>query len=165
MSQFIVVSNSTPLIALSKIGRLELLKEYFTEIMIPEAVYEEVVVSGGDLHGAKEVEEAAWIKMRKIQNDLALKTLETSIGRGEAESIVLAKEVTSDLLLIDDADGRRIAQGMGLKITGTVGILLMAAKQGRIDLRQALDRLLAAGFRLSEKEYLRILGLLKKPEV
>jgi predicted nucleic acid-binding protein len=59
-----VVSNSTPLIALSRIGKLELLKQYFFEIIIPEAVYQEVVVSGGDLYGAKEVKGLDWYGRR-----------------------------------------------------------------------------------------------------
>lgn len=66
----------------------------------------------------------------------------------------------TNLLLIDDADGRKVAQSMDLKITGTVGILLMAAKDKKLDLKNSLDYLLAEGFKLSEKEYQRILKLL-----
>jgi predicted nucleic acid-binding protein len=56
-----VVSNSTPLIALSKIGKLNLLREYFDQVFIPKAVYDEVVVNGGILYGAEEVAKADWI--------------------------------------------------------------------------------------------------------
>jgi len=155
-----VVSNSTPLIALSKINQLALLKEYFSEVYIPKAVYREVVVQGEKLYGAEEVNNLEYIKVKEVKNRLAVKSLMTSLDEGEAEAIILTAESKAKLLLIDDADGRKIAQSMDLKITGTVGILLMAAKDKKLDLKNSLDYLLAEGFRLSEKEYQRILKLL-----
>lgn len=155
-----VVSNSTPLIVLSKINQLALLKEYFSEVYIPKAVYKEVVVQGGKLYGAEEVNNLDYIKVKEVKNKLAVKSLMTSLDEGEAEAIILAAESKANLLLIDDADGRKVAQSMDLKITGTVGILLMAAQDKKLDLKKSLDHLLAEGFRLSEKEYQRILKLL-----
>ncbi|MBI5748502.1 MAG: DUF3368 domain-containing protein [Nitrospinae bacterium] len=155
-----VVSNSTPLIALSKINQLALLKEYFSEVYIPKAVYREVVVQGGKLYGAEEVNNLEYIKVKEVKNRLAVKSLMISLDEGEAEAIILTAESKANLLLIDDADGRKVAQGMDLKITGTVGILLMAAKDKKLDLKNSLNYLLAEGFRLSEKEYQRILKLL-----
>jgi len=70
-----IVSNSTPLIALSRINKLELLKEYFTEIYILEEVYREVVERGGNLAGAREVRNAAWIKTRKAKDKLGVEIL------------------------------------------------------------------------------------------
>ncbi|MBI5789309.1 MAG: DUF3368 domain-containing protein [Candidatus Schekmanbacteria bacterium] len=154
-----VVSNSTPLIALSKIGYFSLLQEYFSEVYIPQAVYSEVVERKPELYGAKEVASLSWVKTQKVQNQLAVETLRSHLGAGESEAIVLATESKADLLLLDEASGRRIAQSLGLKITGTVGVLLKAAKDGKLDLKESLDRLLAEGFRLSEKEYQRILKL------
>lgn len=148
-----VVANSTPLIALSKIGQLNLLRDYFKQILIPKEVFDEVVTRGGDLFGAKEVKEANWIKILEVKNEVALLSLTTYLGRGEAEAIVLAKEMEAALLIADDRDTRDIAISMGLKITGTIGILMLAEKDGKLDLKEVLDELLSKGFRLSDGEY------------
>lgn len=146
----VAVSNSTPLIALSKIGKLNLLREYFSQILIPKAVYDEVVVKGGVLYGAEEVEEADWIIVEDVGNLLAVESLSLYLDAGESEAIVLAKEKDC-LLIIDDGDGRKTASNMNMDITGTVGILLKAGRDGKIDLRESLDELNACGFRLSDK--------------
>lgn len=146
----VAVSNSTPLIALSKIGKLNLLQEYFGQIAIPEAVYNEVVVNGGILYGAEEVAKADWIVVEAVVNSLAVESLSMYLGAGESEAIVLAKEKDC-LLLIDDGDGRTTASNMELDITGPLGILLKAGRDGKIDLRESIDELNACGFRLSDK--------------
>lgn len=156
----IVVSNSTPLIALSRINKFGLLKEYFGEIHIPKEVFDEVVTRGGNLSGAEEAASAEWIKVGNVGNKIAVESLSITLDKGEAEAIVLAREKDA-LLIIDDGDGRRTAESLGLKITGTMGILLLAHEDGKLDLKTAIDDLMAAGFRLSEKEYKRILSLNK----
>ena len=152
----IVVSNSTPLIALSRINKFGLLREYFGEIHIPKEVFDEVVTRGGNLSGAEEAASAEWIKVGNVGNKIAVESLSITLDKGEAEAIVLAREKDA-LLIIDDGDGRRTAESLGLKITGTMGILLLAHEDGKLDLKTAIDDLMAAGFRLSEKEYKRIL--------
>jgi hypothetical protein len=155
----IVISNSTPLIALAKINHLQLLKEYFGGILIPEEVYDEVVRRGSGLAGASEIAACDWITRAQVTNRLAVDALCISLDRGEAEAIVLASE-KNGLLIIDDGEGRKAARQLGLKITGTIGILLLASKERKLDLRSALDDLKAAGFHLSNKEYDRILSLI-----
>jgi len=152
----VVVANSTPLIALSKIGLFELLKDYFSEILIPKEVYEEVVIRGGKLYGAKEVSNSEWIKTIEVNNRIAVDALSVHLGKGEAEAIVLAKEKDA-LLIIDDRDGRAMASSLGIMVTGTVGLLKYAAENGRIDLRNSMEELMASGFRLSKSEYDKII--------
>jgi uncharacterized protein len=154
----IAVSNSTPLIALAKINQLNLLKDYFGEVYIPEEVYDEVVRRGGNLAGAPEVASSDWIKVEQVKNTVAVDVLCISLDRGEAEAIVLSKEKNA-LLIIDDGDGRRTAEHMGLKITGTIGILLLASQERNLDLKMAMDSLRVVGFRLGDREYDRILSL------
>lgn len=154
-----VISNSTALVHLSATGRLNLLRELFGEIHIPEEVYREVVILGVGKPGAAEVQAADWIRTHAITNRLALAMLSATLGIGEAACIVLAVEKGADLVILDDRQARLQAQAQGLRITGTIGILLMAAKQGRLDFREALDELLATGFRLHPDEYQRVLNL------
>jgi len=153
-----IVSNSTPLIALSRINKLELLKEYFTEIYIPEEVYTEVVKRGGNLAGAREVRDAAWIKTGRAKDKLGVEILVRNLDKGEAEAIILAKENNAELLLIDDRKGRDIAEDLGIKISGTIGVLLLAAEDNKINFKESLDDLIASGFRLSKEEYKKLVA-------
>jgi len=152
-----VVSNSTPLIALSRIGRFNLLKELFHEIVVPDAVFSEVVTSGKGRAGSKELESAKWINCQQVNNRDLITFLKISLDDGEAEAIALAKEISADLLLMDDGDGRSIAGSVGISFTGTVGILLRYYRGNYADFKEALDELLAHGFRLSKVEYKKIL--------
>ncbi len=127
-----VVSNSTPLIHLAKIGRLELLREFFGEILIPEAVYRECVIEGDDSEDARAIKNAEWIKVERIADERLKRSLMIELDEGESEAIVLALEKSAELALIDDYDGREVAKALGLRVTGTIGILLKAKFTGRI---------------------------------
>jgi predicted nucleic acid-binding protein len=87
-----VISNFAPLIALAKINKLSLLKEYFGEIHIPEEVYDEVVRRGSSLAASAEVASCNWITRAQAANRLAVEALCISLDKGEAEAIVLASE-------------------------------------------------------------------------
>jgi len=157
----IVISNSTALMHLSAMGQLGLLRDLFSEIVIPEEVYQEVAVQGAGKPGAAEVQAAQWIKRQTISNKLAFSVLNATLGAGESACIVLASEMNADLVILDDSAARLQAQAQSLKITGTVGILLMADEQGKVNFQSALDGLLATGFRLSPAEYNRVINLWK----
>lgn len=148
-----VVSNSTPLIALSRIRRFHLLRELFGEVSIPTAVYDEVVSAGRGRAGEAEVENAQWMIPHQVKNKDLVAFLRISLDAGEAEAIALAKEISADLVLLDDNDGRNIAGSVGINFTGTIGILLRYYQGHRIDFKEALDELLPHGFRLSKTEY------------
>lgn len=152
-----IVSNSTPLIALAKINRFYLLKDLFHEIIIPKAVYEEVVTSGKGRSGHNELANADWIQCHQVHNHDLVAFLRISLDAGESEAIALAREIGADLLLIDDRDGRRVAESVNNAITGTIGLLLRYYRDNINEFRDALDDLQAQGFRLNKKEYAKVL--------
>jgi predicted nucleic acid-binding protein len=137
--------------------RLSLLRDLFAEILIPEEVYDEVVLQGVGKPGGAEVQASDWIQRRAITNQLAFSILHASLGAGEAACIVLAAEMGADLLILDDRAARLQAQAQQATVTGTVGLLLVADGQGRLSFQEALDDLLATGFRLRSAEYQRVI--------
>lgn len=147
------VSNSSVLIALSSIGQLALLRQRFPEgILIPPAVYEEVVSTGQNRAGAREVAAAAWIARHPLADSRLFSFLQSELDHGEAEAIALAIQENTGVVLLDEKDARRAAQRLGLQTLGTVGVLLWAKQTGRIpDLRSCLDSLCNQGrFHLSD---------------
>lgn len=148
----IVVSNTTPLIGLAVIGQFDLLHQLFGEIYIAQAVYDEVVIAGSELEGAKrEVYTASWIKTIPVQDQLAVDVLLDELDRGEAETIVLARELNADWVLMDEKKGRRKLTQLGIQKVGTVGILLKAKQEGMIQtLQPSLEMLRKKGFSVSQ---------------
>ncbi len=132
----IVVLNATPLISLSSIGQLSLLQTLFGEVFIPQAVYSEIKAKKSFAH--TEIE-SPWIQVKAIQGQDYLGLLLNDLDRGEAEAILLAKEIRADALVIDERMGYQIAQSQGITVIGTLTILLMAKKAGII---QAIKPLL-----------------------
>jgi len=150
----IVVANAGPLIALAQINHFDLLRLLYGELYIPLAVREEVVSVGRTRPGAVEVNSADWIHIAEVRDTTAVQLLRDRLDAGESEAIVLALEMKADLLVIDETRGRRIAEGRGLRKTGTVGTLIMAKRQSLVPaVAPLLDRLLASGFRMGDGLY------------
>jgi predicted nucleic acid-binding protein len=150
-----VVSNSSPLIFLSAIGMLNLLKAEFGEIIVPEAVYDEV--TSNELKGSNEVKHADWIKVQTIKNIDVLSFM-PMLDRGEESAIVLAIEQDADLVLLDDLAGRRTAMMQGLNVMGTLGFLKAMHRKGMIkNFKNVLDNLQKYGFWMNADLYKRML--------
>src|SRR5262245_46085955 len=139
----IVVSNTTPLIGLATIQCFDLLQQLFGRIYIPQAVYDEAVTTGRERGGAKlEVSSADWIETILVQDRLAVEVLLDELDLGEAETIVLARELDADWVLMDEKKGRRKVTELGLNKIGTIGILLKAKETGLLpQIRPDLERL------------------------
>ncbi len=147
----VVISDSSLLIHLSQIGCLNILKELFGKILIPPAVYREVVIDGLERPGSREVKEASWIKVVEVRNMHLKRILQLSLDEGEAETIVLALEINADRVLLDDREARLQAKRLGLRVTGTLGVLLRAKKLGLVgSLKEELNKLRESGFRISK---------------
>ncbi len=126
-----MISNSSPLIKFGALGRLDILRTVHGNLLIPEAVYHEVVVVGQRHPGATAVREATWIVQEAVTNIPAVMALH-DLGRGEAEAIILAVEHPGSLVILDDLRGRLVANRLGLTMIGTLGILLIAKRRGLV---------------------------------
>lgn len=156
-----VVTNSTPLIELSKINQLDLLQNVYGTILIPEEVYTEVVIDGIGKPGAAEVEAAEWIHRQSVVGKYQIRTLQTqhSLHLGECVTIILAQEVNAEQVILDDNAARQEAVARGLPVIGTVGVLLVAKAQSIIPaVRPILDKLRAQGTRVSQDLYYQVIA-------
>lgn len=153
------VSNSSALINLARIGRLDILQQLYVEVTIPGAVWHEVVIEGAGQQGADTVKDATWIKTSAVTNKELVRALQQELDAGEAEAIALALEIGAKLLLMDDHLGRQTARHLGLRYTGLIGVLIEAKKKGLFSsVKPQIDKLReVAGFRISEELYLRVL--------
>ncbi|MFN8473987.1 MAG: DUF3368 domain-containing protein [Anaerolineae bacterium] len=147
-----VVSNAGPLIALARIGRLDLFETLFGEIVVPPAVFAEVT-RNPDLPGASDLEQGTWLVVRPVADEIAVQRLRFWLDLGESEAIILSQELGATLL-IDERRGRAVATTLGVRVTGTIGLLLAAKHTGYIPaVLPLLDALLASGIRLSPRLY------------
>lgn len=158
-----VISNSTPLIALNKIGKLNLLKQIYGEIIIPYAVYEEVILESNIKDSNDFIKESRFINIIGIKNEEAKRLFVTSLHKGEVEVMILAKEIEADICIIDDLLARKYAKYYNIKITGTIGILLKAKELSVItNLRPIMDELISSGIYIDNKLYSRVLEIAKE---
>ncbi len=158
LSMLKVVSNSSPIIHLAKIGKLWLLKDFFGTVVVPGAVYKECVVEGKERAEVALMRNADWLKVLQVNDKKLVRLLQSSIDNGESEAITLALEVGADLILLDDSDAREKARLYGLEITGTIGILLRAEKEGILSsIKETLEELKITGFWIGDELMSRLL--------
>lgn len=152
----IVICDTSPITNLIQIGYLELLNKLYGKVLIPEGVYYEL--SEYEYHG-RILEEKDWIVVRKVIDRKEVETLLDYLDLGECEAIVLAKESSADLLIMDERKGRNIAKEQGLEIIGLLGVLVKGRRRGYFEkLKPILDELIdEVGFRVSRNLYQKIL--------
>lgn len=148
-----IVSNTSPISNLAKVGQLDLMQRLYGVILIPNAVYEELLDERAGEAVITAVQSATWLDVYSVQNQELVDELRDRINVGEAEAISLAVEVAAARLLIDERLGRQAATERGLTVTGVLGILLAAKRQGLIRaVRPTIDALITqAGFRISSQ--------------
>ncbi|MFQ5979257.1 MAG: hypothetical protein ACE5OZ_14110 [Candidatus Heimdallarchaeota archaeon] len=159
-SKRIAVSNSGPLIHLGKAGQLELLFSFFDQILIPEKVYGEVVVKGLEKAAPDALQVKRLIDQKRIQIQNPTSNLEfdpsaAGVHLGELDAIALALELPDQVVLLDDHAGRLLAQALGLRVRGSLGIILAAVENNVISLEKGISivRLLSRIMYLSAEVY------------
>jgi hypothetical protein len=128
----IVVSDTSPILNLALIDRLELLVSLYGEALVPPAVYEELTRT----YAAEPVintDLCSWLVVAAPKDQARAGELRGTLDPGEAEAIVLAFERRADLLLMDERRGRQMATGLGLRVTGLIGVLAEAKQAGLIN--------------------------------
>jgi predicted nucleic acid-binding protein len=163
------VSDASPLIWLSKIGRIALLRKLYGIVMVPEEVYREVVEEGlerglSDALVVKDSVDEGWIRVSKLNEgeaELCRGMVEhaSEIHLGEAQAIALAREEGA-LLLMDESSGRAFAETWGLRVRGTLYVLLRALREGILskdDAREAILQLVQKEFRIDPRLLTRLL--------
>ena len=153
-----VISNTTPILSLLKIDKLDILKELYGQVIIPNAVYQEIE-DGKHKEYYKDLTKIDWLIIQKITDENS-RDYFVDLDDGEAEVLILAKELNADLVILDEILGRRYAKVLEYKLTGTLGVLLKAKEKGIIkSLKVLLFELTKKGTWLNPKlikEVLRI---------
>ena len=151
------VVDTSPLILLAKINQLPLLSELYRQVFIPLAVVTELRAKPDAI--SPELDRV--MRSARVQapgNATQVLTLSVSLGIGEAEAIALASEIPHSILIMDDSEGRRMAQGLGLRVTGLLGMLIEAKALRAVPaVTPLLHQLVAEGLWLSETMRRRVL--------
>ncbi len=145
-----VVADSTCLIALERIGQIKILPVLFEPVLIPPAVAQEFGIS------------LPWLKVERLSDRALAAALKMMIDDGEAEAIALSQEQKCRIIL-DDRQARRVGQDMGLRVIGTVGILILAKKRGILPtVKPVLQNLDDIGFYISAALKAEVLRLVEE---
>ncbi|MGH7780536.1 MAG: DUF3368 domain-containing protein [Candidatus Binataceae bacterium] len=142
-----IVSDAGPIIIFARIGQLSLLRDVTSSLLIPDAVYDEIVVKKGGMPGAAEVVQAAWIQKASVLNRSTIDALPSVLHEGEREAIALAKERGTQIL-IDEIRARRVASNQGIEVIGTLRILADAKRLKLVNvLRPIIVQMQSSGYR------------------
>jgi hypothetical protein len=162
-----IVSNTTPIVCFLKLGRLDILKNIFNEIIISQAVYAEVTAKPDEAEAITALTESGLFKTRPAENKFAVSLLQKQIGLdlGESESIVLAQELKAELLLMDERKGRRVAAENGISISGTLGVLIKAKQMNLVkEIRPLLNELITKDIRIGNNLLKKVLESVNENE-
>jgi len=147
-----VVVNATPIISLCHIDQLHLLKKLYGEILIPEAVYYEISAKHDSITKEEIDKSLDWVHVCRISNELARDFFKSQLHAGEVEVMILGKEVEATLLIIDDKNAKRHAKYLQFAVTGTLGVLLKAKKEGYIRaVKPLIEKLFFNGIFLDDR--------------
>jgi predicted nucleic acid-binding protein len=151
-----IVSDASSIIALAVCEKLDLLDKLFGQVYIPQAVFDELIIPNKP--NVEMITEWAKNRIIPVKNTTTVAAFSLNLDPGESEALSLFWEIAADYLLIDEKKGRTIASRNGVKTIGAIGILLSAKQTGLLaEVKSSLDRLMNAGFRMSNILYRQIL--------
>lgn len=156
-----IVSNTSPISNLAALGHLSLLEQVYGNIVIPQAVANEIAEVARIYAEAATVPYLEWISIQPVTNRTIVEKLLSRLDEGEAEAIALAIELNAELLLMDEQLGRQVAKDYEVNITGLLGVLLEAKSKGIISEVKSLmnDLIIQAKFRVGDRLYKEVLHL------
>jgi len=158
----IVISNTSPIFYLHRLGQLELLHRLYGRILVPEAVVGELKAGGDQGEDVPDIANYDWIEVRSVHVPEVV-SLIMDLGPGEAQVLAMALENPGSLTIVDDRLARELAQARDIRVTGTAGILLKAKQAGYIkSVKSLLKKLIQLDFRLSEAVVDTIMRLAKE---
>ncbi len=159
----VVIVNTTPIIALTLAGQLDLMRQLYTRVLIPPTVRAEIVAGGTRQVGVTEFEAASWIDTTPLQDPRRADLL-SDLDRGEAEVLALAQERQAGLVIVDERLARRHARRLGLPLTGTLGVLLRAKEQELVtSVGPLIETIRRGGIRLGDSLVEEVLKLAGEP--
>lgn len=155
----VIISDTSCISALLRVGQLNLLESIFEEIIIPQKVMDELFQLKNFGIDISPLQNADWVIIKNPNNNALLNRLLIQLDEGEANAITLAIELNADLLIIDEIKGRKIASSLSINITGLAGVLILAKKEGYLkSVKPTLDKILnETSFRMSKILYQQIL--------
>jgi len=157
-SDELVVSDTSPLLNLALIERLDLIKSQFSSVTVPRHVWDELTDGEEGLDALQALRDEAFLTVVEVGRSDLFTEIFHELDLGETAAICYAIDQDADLLLLDEKDGRRVARRHGLTVTGVVGVLLRGANAGAVELEQELDALREAGFWISDELYSKVLA-------
>lgn len=156
-----IVADSGPILSFARATRLDILKAVVGKLIIPEAVWDDLVVKGAGRPAARLLAQADWISRQSVIDFACVEDLPKKLHRGEREAICLAKELGA-ALLVDEREARKEAERLGIHYFGSLRVLKEARDRGIIKkVRPILDQIISSGAYISETlyhDFLRELG-------
>ena len=159
----IVVADSGPLHYLILLEQVDLLRRFYGQVLVPQAVASELATAGAPGVVREWITKPpSWVEVRLVAFEV-VEAITDDLDLGERSAIALAETLHADLLLIDEAAGRAEAKRRRLRVTGTLGVLRTGAEQGLVNVPNLLERLRTTSFYLDETLLNAVFGPWLKP--
>ncbi len=137
----IVISDTTPIISLLKVHQIDLLEQLFGKVIIPSEVYEELTVDNRFYNEIADLQECDFFEIEDSINDEILESFkkDNKLDAGESAALIWGEKLSADLILMDEKNGRDVADTMNLKCMGTIGIIAGAYREKLLSKQEVIS--------------------------